>query len=37
VRAQKLLTKGLIPEIQREDGRVFEASWAKRALLFLKV
>jgi hypothetical protein len=36
VKAQKLLTKGLIPEILREDQRTFEAAWAKRALGFLK-
>lgn len=37
VKAQKLLTKGLIPEILREDQRAFEAGWDKRALEFLRV
>jgi hypothetical protein len=36
-RAQKLLQKGAIPEILRQDQRAFEADWAKRALTFLKL
>ncbi|MGZ3651917.1 MAG: hypothetical protein ACXVB9_20365 [Bdellovibrionota bacterium] len=36
-KAQKLLARGLIPEILREDARVFEAEWAKRACGFLKI
>lgn len=33
----KILSKGLIPEINRLDQRAFEASWAKKALQFLKI
>ncbi len=33
----KLLSKGQIPEINRADQRSFEATWAKKALQFLRV
>ncbi|RZA08467.1 MAG: hypothetical protein EOP11_04780 [Proteobacteria bacterium] len=36
-RAGKALAKGLIPEINRLKPEAFEAQWAKKALLFLKV
>lgn len=36
-RAGKTLTKGLIPEINRLNPAAFEAQWAKKALLFLKL
>jgi len=36
-KSRKLLEKGLIPEILRQDQRSFEADWAKRALQFLKL
>lgn len=36
-RAQKILAKGLIPEILRQDQRSFEADWARRAITFLKL
>lgn len=34
---RKLMTKGLIPDINRVDTRMFEYGWAKRALQFLGV
>ncbi len=36
-KSRKLLEKGLIPEILREDARGFEATWAKKALQFLRL
>jgi hypothetical protein len=36
-RAAKTLAKGLIPEINRLSPGAFEAQWAKKALLFLKL
>lgn len=36
-RAAKALAKGLIPEINRLNPGAFEAQWAKKALLFLKI
>jgi hypothetical protein len=36
-KAGKLLAKGPIPEITRAGQAAFEAQWAKRALLFLRI
>jgi hypothetical protein len=36
-RAAKALAKGAIPEITRPSAKEFEAQWAKKALLFLKI